>query len=68
MDLAVSNTTGLAVVLGNGDGTFSPAENFIGPVSALAMVSGDFNGDGKPDLAAIPGGSFSITIVINNTP
>ncbi len=64
----MSNNTGLAIVLGNGDGTFGPAVNFAGEVSSLAMVSGDFNGDGKTDLAAIPGGSFSITILINNTP
>jgi hypothetical protein len=32
------------------------------------MVSGDFNGDTKPDLAGIPGGSFAISILINNTP
>jgi len=64
----VSNSPDLAVLLGNGDGSFQPAVNFAGFSVALPILTGDFNGDGKPDVAAIPGGSFSVAIVINNTP
>jgi hypothetical protein len=43
-------TNGLAVLLGNGDGTFKPPVTY--PVTgAFAVVVGDFNGDGIPDLA-----------------
>jgi hypothetical protein len=53
MDLAVySNlTTGVAILLGNGDGTFRQA--WVSPrlsVSAWTVDVGDFDGDGKPDL------------------
>jgi len=46
--------SGYAVVvyLGNGDGTFQPPIISGGPAPALrSIVVGDFNGDGKPDVA-----------------
>src|SRR5256885_16874202 len=41
----------VAVMLGNGDGTFQPAQMypFVGDPESLGVR--DFNGDGKPDLA-----------------
>ena len=47
--LSVTFIATLHVSLGNGDGTFQSASSM--PVTAGALVSGDFNGDGKPDLA-----------------
>jgi hypothetical protein len=47
-----ADTSGsVSVLLGNGDGTFQAAVNYATAPSALAVVVGDFNGDGKPDLA-----------------
>jgi hypothetical protein len=40
---------GSAVLLGNGDGTFGPAQIFDS--AATALITGDFNGDGVTDLA-----------------
>jgi hypothetical protein len=47
------------VLLGNGDGTFTPPLSYqtaslSGFSSGLAV--GDFNGDGKPDLVSLPSG------------
>lgn len=64
-DIASSYLGGqtIAILLGKGDGTFTPGTSisvspvFAGTSASLAM--GDFNGDGKLDLAApvpIPGG------------
>ncbi len=45
---------GIAVFLGNGNGTFQNVRTTALP-DAQAAVSGDFNGDGKPDLAVVSG-------------
>jgi FG-GAP-like repeat/Dockerin type I domain len=51
-DLVTSNGSSVSVRLGNGDGTFQPAQSFTtGPATASVAV-GDFNGDGNLDLAA----------------
>src|SRR5439155_1711685 len=44
----------VAVLLGKGDGTFLTAVNYAG-VSPDSVAVGDFNGDGKPDLAVADG-------------
>ncbi len=45
------STGGVGVLLGNGDGTFQPAQiNSSGGYSAESIAIGDVNGDGKPDL------------------
>jgi hypothetical protein len=55
-DFATANesTDNVSVLLGNGDGTFTAAPG--SPVTVgtfpFSVAVGDFNGDGKPDLAA----------------
>lgn len=57
LDLATSNRSDSTVtlLLGNGDGTFTPINNCcggsVGLTHTLDMTTGDFNGDGKLDLA-----------------
>jgi hypothetical protein len=40
------------VLLGNGDGTFTPTPPIPVYLDVIALGVGDFNGDGKPDLVA----------------
>jgi hypothetical protein len=40
-----------SVLLGNGDGTFQAARTFAAGISSQSLVVGDFNRDGKADLA-----------------
>jgi len=42
----------VSVLLGNGDGTFQSPKNSPSPSSCQAFVMGDFNQDGKLDIAA----------------
>ncbi len=56
IDLVASLNAGgdqwyFAVFLGNGDGTFTSSGTFGGFVGIGTVIAGDFNGDGKLDLA-----------------
>jgi hypothetical protein len=61
-DVALANATccSVSVLLGNGDGTFQPAVEYAGPANEFlsAITTGDFNGDGIPDLAV--GNTFGL--------
>jgi hypothetical protein len=61
----------VSIFLGNGDGTFKAGSSItlstVSSGSALTLASGDFNGDGKPDLAVpIYGSSSSVAILLGN--
>jgi hypothetical protein len=57
-----------SVLLGKGDGTFSlsPQDFTVGGVGVSVAV-GDFNGDGRPDLAVANGNSGNLTLLTNTT-
>jgi hypothetical protein len=69
LDLAVVATDGtLSVLLGNGDGTFQDAQIFdthSGMTGAWSGVTGDFNGDGFPDVA-VTNLSNDVSILLND--
>jgi hypothetical protein len=71
LDLALTNSDSnvIAIVLGNGDGTFqNPPLIYSGGLLPGGVVNLDMNGDGKPDLAIAGGyGTLypSLTVVIN---
>src|SRR5205807_4505560 len=52
-DLIIVDLTDVSVLLGNGDGTFQGAITIasFSPVSTTSVSAGDFNGDGKADVA-----------------
>ena len=56
---------GLAVLLGNGDGTFQNAVRYASPnLTWVAMA--DFNGDSFPDVAAASNNGQTITVFLSN--
>jgi hypothetical protein len=61
---------GVTILLGKGDGTFQPAVSY--PVSLQAgiganlVIVGDFNGDGKADLATTTSNSATVSILLGN--
>ncbi len=76
LDLAVVNynTGTVSILLGNGDGTFRPPVDYsVGPASAAgfsqdpeAIAVGDFNGDGRLDLAVVNEGNSTVAILMGN--
>ncbi len=56
----------VAVLLGNGDGTFRKFVTYPGGDPVVSVAAGDFNGDGKPDLAIVNLTSFRVDILLNN--
>ena len=57
--------TSVAVLLGNGDGTFQPASTVVTGTTPANVMVRDFNKDGKDDFA-IPNGSASFVIMYGN--
>ncbi|HXN24255.1 MAG TPA: FG-GAP-like repeat-containing protein [Candidatus Dormibacteraeota bacterium] len=68
-DLAVVNQTSnnVAILLGNGDGTFreAPGSPIAVRKSPVAIASADFDGDTHPDLAIVNQGDASVTILLD---
>lgn len=54
---------GISILLGNGDGTFKPAINFSAGNNPGVVAVGDFDGDGKDDLAVL---GLGVTIFLGN--
>jgi uncharacterized protein (TIGR03437 family) len=69
-DLAVANffSGNVTVLLGNGSGEFTaaPGSPFAAGVQPHGIAVGDFNGDGKQDLAVANAGSNNVTVLLGN--
>src|SRR5271157_1234108 len=70
LDLAVANegSHNVTVLLGNGTGGFTaaPGSPFPAGSSPISVAVGDFNGDGKPDLAIANEGGNNVTVLLGN--
>src|SRR5205809_4186120 len=67
-DLVVANEgcNNVAVLLGNGDGTFRAAQFFPSGTNPISPAVGDFNRDGLPDLAVANYGNNNISVLLGN--
>ena len=65
-DYAVPGDGAVTIFRGNGDGTFTEQEAVWAGPYPVGVVVGDFNGDGKVDLAAAAGGGNAVTIMLGN--
>jgi len=67
LDLAAVCSSGLNILYGNGDGTFSTPEvlNYLPGYANVAtqLLAVDLNGDGAPDLLAV---QFNVTPILNH--
>ena len=52
-DLAASNYTSVCAVLNTGNGTFGSPHCTPFNNTGLALIAGDFNGDGRQDVATV---------------
>ena len=67
-DLVATNSSlnQVAVILGNGDGTFNAPATYAAPAQPWNVVVGDINNDGFLDLVVAADGSSSATILQGN--
>ena len=56
----------ISILLGNGDGTFQPHFVYATGVDPASVVVGDFNGDGKLDLATANGSDSTVSVLLGN--
>jgi hypothetical protein len=56
----------VAIMLNDGVGNFGPAKEIFVGFDPLAVIAGEFNGDGKMDLAITVSGANSVAILTGN--
>src|SRR5262249_5406757 len=69
-DIVTANfkSSTVSLLIGLGDGTFAPP--VIGPETgalSYGVVTGDFNGDGKPDFAICNAGQNDVKVLLNTS-
>ncbi|PYM11356.1 MAG: hypothetical protein DME18_14190, partial [Verrucomicrobia bacterium] len=68
LDLAVADGTFgsayFSLLPGKGNGTFLHPTNYYGARGARSVAAGDFNSDGKPDLAVANDGATNISVFL----
>lgn len=65
VDVVATSSTGLEVILGNGNGTFQAAVAFLAGTAAMSAGAADFDSDGKLDLFALNTGTNNLSVLLN---
>ena len=67
-DLAVANGSSpggsVSLLLGRGDGMFQTAVSYAAGAAPHSVVAGDFNGDGRVDLAVANAGGGNVSVLL----
>ena len=70
LDLAVgtdqATASQISILVGNGDGTFQPHNDFPAGSKPRSVIPVDLNGDGKVDLAVANYGSSTVSLLLGN--
>ena len=71
LDVAAANngSGNVSVLLGDGQGRLGPALGSpvsTGGIRPAGVTTGDFNGDGKPDIAAVNNGSGDVQVLLGD--
>jgi len=66
LDLAVADSNGVSVLLGNANGTFQPAVNYATDGAPNAVVAADLRNDGKLDLVTANNGGNDVSMLLGN--
>ena len=61
-----STSNNVSILLGNGDPTFRAPVNYATGSNPNSVAVGDFNGDGKLDLAVANSGSNNVSVLLGN--
>ncbi len=66
-DATSAGVDDVTVIPGLGDGTIGPATQAAVGSLPQAVVTADFNGDGKPDVATADEGAGTVSVLLNTT-
>ena len=66
MAVTIGGSDAVAILMGNGNGTFQPAVDYPVGGTPDSVAVGDFNGDGKLDLAVANSASNTVSILLGN--
>lgn len=65
-DIALTRDSGLTLLMNDGNGSFSgPYTSPVGGAQVKGLLTGDLNGDGKPDLIMTDFGGKRVAILLN---